>query len=112
MNYRMGMKLSMLSLALTMFGWGQTPNAPGNASVVATWQTASVWNGRFWRTLTEGEKYIFLFGYSTAVGDVTIRTTTDFEHYKGMIKAFWPRSLTVAEVHSSLDRLYDTPENG
>jgi hypothetical protein len=112
MNYRTGMKLSLLAIALTLCGWGQTPNAPEKDPVVATWQTGQMWNGRFWRKLNENEKNIFLFGFSSAVEVVTIALTPNFERYKNTSKAFWPRNLTIAEVHSSLDRFYDAAENG
>lgn len=114
MNYRTAMKLSLLAIALTVCGSGQTTNASGKDDpVLATWRTGTIWwNGRFWRDLSEAEKNVFLFGYSNGVEFVAIASGGSLEGYKKLSKIFWPQTLTGAEVRASLDRFYETPENG
>ena len=109
-----GPKILLLAITVSAFGLSQAqPSSAKDDSVLSTWRTAQMWNGRFWRTLTESQKNMFLFGYSNGVDTMSMLAAgRDFEKYKSIQKTFWARNLTVEEVRTSLDRIYDTPENG
>ena len=112
MRFHISTKIALLNLALVVCAQAQTPPAKQSDSLIATWKTSGQWNGRFWRTLSETDKNIFLFGYSNAVDMVTIATSEEFSIQQEKSNLFWPRGLTVAEVRTSLDKIYETPENG
>ena len=112
------MKLYRCSVAL-MIGsscWGQgTANLPAQSQseTSKTWQTGiGMWNGRFWKTLADNQKLIFVFGYSNGANFVVLKTTTNFPDYKEASATLWPSTLTYEEIKLALDRFYDTPENG
>jgi hypothetical protein len=111
MNYHL-LKALILAATITTYGLGQSASHAPNDSVVSTWKTAGMFNGRFWKTLNADQKAMFLFGYSNGVEAVTIATSTSFDNYKETNSRFWARALTVAEVQSALDTFYAVPENG
>jgi len=79
----------------------------------ATWQTGvGFWNGRFWKTLDDSQKRIFLFGYANGSHFAVFKTTTTFPEYKRFHETLWPTILTYDETKAALDRFYETPENG
>lgn len=112
MNVRKGTRIILLALAVLSCGaWAQDAKTADTES--ATWKTAGQWNGRFWRTLDSDRKIIFLLAYSNAVDQVTILMTEgNFDRFLTASKKFWPKGLTIKEIQNSLDRFYDTPENG
>jgi hypothetical protein len=82
------------------------------SGVAPAWKTAGTFNGRFWNQLSPYEKWVFLFGYSTGVEQVSVLAGEgSFDRYKKVSKLFWARALTVDEVRSALNGFYETPEN-
>jgi len=98
-----------VTLMIALCCWAQTPGGPTQRE---TWQTGTLMNGRFWKTLDDGEKLAFVVGYANAIDFVSYKATSTFPDYRSFNGKFWPSSLIYGEVKSALDRFYETPENG
>jgi hypothetical protein len=72
--------------------------------------TAGMANGRFWNSLTTGEKKAYLIGYWD---DWALHATTHDTPAPdgGIEEEYYPRSLGFDEVTKSLDDFYRVPEN-
>jgi len=103
--------VGLVAMAVTAGAFGQHVAPPKNENE-SLLKTAGSFNGRFWRTCSETEKDIFLFGYSDGLDMIAIATSSDYSKYKIVRKKYWADSLTASEVRAALDRFYDTPENG
>jgi len=96
----------------TGFGSGQVSKTPEQSGPAATYTTRGQLNGRYWISLDEGGKKLFLLAYLAATNYITILFSRgDYERYKNMSQLFWPPSWTGDDVLTALDRLYETPEN-
>jgi len=100
MNY-----LRTLVLLAICIGFGQAQIDPE----VASWKTGDRFNGRFWRTLDERGKTTYLAGYLEAL-QMAAGNAAKESPVQLIAVTYWP-SLNVGEVQTSLDRIYDTPEN-
>jgi hypothetical protein len=106
MNYRMGIRITLVMLAFGIAALSQNP-ADEEA---ATWKTSNRWNGRFWRGLAKEQKNMFLAGYIDALTLVSEQAPSG--SVGRLTSAFyWPITLTVDEVRTAVDRIYDAPEN-
>ena len=108
------MKRTILCIALAVSAAGQSPRT--NPDITATWKTAGMWNGRFWKNLaivSEDAQSSFVLGYAAAVEDTVIGMGVSLNaDYKPIIKLLIPSKLTPGEIITALNRFYDTPENG
>ena len=95
----------LLTIALSTCGWSQQISDAEKA----TWRTGERWNGRYWRALDYPTKASFLTGYAEAL-KASYLSVID-ANSKQILAKIWPASLTVGEVMTSLDSIYETPEN-
>jgi hypothetical protein len=79
----------------------------------AAWKdnTTGQLNGRYWRVISKAEKWTFVEGYRDGITLVLAKVyNSSYESFKKAYEIFIPL-LTAEEIASSLDRIYETPEN-
>lgn len=62
--------------------------------------------------MTPNDKDTYLLAYSDANNYAVAASTVGFEEFKKRRALLFPTGMTLAEISTSLDRFFDTPENG